>query len=1106
MSVGQPSPYRVYLSLRPRGEPDAGRELYDLTLADQSAMRVDTVAGVANLSVADSAGAGNGTSQATFLARFLEDRPTSLEAALGFGRWLLGRLFEDAPLAAAWERIEKSRSASRRPLRLLLVLPAGSLGRVADLPFELLADDKGFLFQRFGAALVRSVEGVAAAELRLEKDERAGIAWANPVVDGEGGRLPEAVFHRHEEALQRLAGSFQLRAVPPLRQASLPMLEGLLDGGQAISLLSVIAHGDALGGSLLLHQAGHPDYPGDPGEPVDADAVARLCARAGTKVVLLWSCYGGRRHRLLGALAERLLDPEQGNATVVLTSHASLDAQATTKFSQRLVESLAGVAAGNLEQAVAEARFALPEEDPHWAALAYYARSWEPIRLGAPLPEAPASEAAAGVIGELEEAPAAPAHFRGREEEIERGVALLHHHRLVSFQGMPGIGKTELALAVARQAVTEGSLGLERALWLPLRGLHQAASLRGRLAARWGMERCESDEELARKVGDTAALVVLDNCEDLITADRPGLRALLETLLLGCRRLRLLLSSRKPLGPLGGLEEQMLRPGPLAAPVDREVFLAAAGPRVAPEEATSPDLDRLLELLAGHPLSICLVAGQTGLGLSFVQLTDRIRRDPGKIQGLELFDEELRDDQANQLRDRSLRASIQVSVEPLRRANPAAAELFAWLGHFPAGLSASLLPGIFGGDAAERMAALERAYLAERYGRDERLRLLEPIRLLARQEASKLSPERREQLLTASWQALAAWLSGTYQHQLGTTATARAVARALTEQPNLEALLEELRNAGEGVAAVLACAETVAPWSRILSFAGGAGTAKNLLDATHQMAGALASGSRAEATTAQALGDLYVRTARLREAEDAYQTALPIYQEIQDRLGEANTRQALGDLYVRTDRLREAEHAYQTALPIYQEIQARLGEANTLSGLGRLRQAQGDAAEAFALFRQALVLHRAIENRLGEAAAYGYMARVALAAGRADRAVVLAGVTLATLWEIEDRFGQRLALDILAQAFAALEEHPGFLAAWHLAWMRAMELEDPSAGARVDALKQMWPAFDPAAPVTEEDVQGALGAVLQAVRAQAEAMEKRGEDPLGPLEPGAETG
>src|SRR6185295_14272538 len=56
------------------------------------------------------------------------------------------------------------------------------------------------------------------------------------------------------------------------------------------------------------------------------------------------------------------------------------------------------------------------------------------------------------------------------------------------------------------------------------------------------------------------------------------------------------------------------------------------------------------------------------------------------------------------------------------------------------------------------------------------------------------------------------------------------------------------------------------------------------------------------ANALRALGDLYVRTARLAEAEARYGEALPIFRSIESRLGEANTLQALGDLYVWTAR------------------------------------------------------------------------------------------------------------------------------------------------------------------------------------------------------------
>ena len=121
------------------------------------------------------------------------------------------------------------------------------------------------------------------------------------------------------------------------------------------------------------------------------------------------------------------------------------------------------------------------------------------------------------------------------------------------------------------------------------------------------------------------------------------------------------------------------------------------------------------------------------------------------------------------------------------------------------------------------------------------------------------------------------------------------------------------------------------------------------------------------ANTHRALGELYVRTARLKEAEAAYQQALPIYQAIDDHVGEANTHRALGELYVRTDRLKEAEAAYQQALTIYQAIDDHVGEANTHRALGDLYVRTARLKEAEAAYQQALPIFQAIDFRRGEA-------------------------------------------------------------------------------------------------------------------------------------------
>ncbi len=122
-----------------------------------------------------------------------------------------------------------------------------------------------------------------------------------------------------------------------------------------------------------------------------------------------------------------------------------------------------------------------------------------------------------------------------------------------------------------------------------------------------------------------------------------------------------------------------------------------------------------------------------------------------------------------------------------------------------------------------------------------------------------------------------------------------------------------------------------------------------------------------EATTLWSLGDLYVRAARLADAEKCYEEALPLYRAIGSRLGEANTLRSLGDLYVRTARLADAEKRYEEALPLFRAIEARLGEANTLRSLGDLCVRTERLADAEKRYEEALPLYRAIEARLGEA-------------------------------------------------------------------------------------------------------------------------------------------
>ena len=80
--------------------------------------------------------------------------------SLWLGRELLARLVSDPTVQEAWTC--SLQRCGARPLRVEFDLPRGDLAKVADLPFELMADGDGFLFRRFGWTLVRSLHKVSA--------------------------------------------------------------------------------------------------------------------------------------------------------------------------------------------------------------------------------------------------------------------------------------------------------------------------------------------------------------------------------------------------------------------------------------------------------------------------------------------------------------------------------------------------------------------------------------------------------------------------------------------------------------------------------------------------------------------------------------------------------------------------------------------------------------------------------------------------------------------------------------------------------------------------------------------------------------------------------
>jgi len=187
--------------------------------------------------------------------------------------------------------------------------------------------------------------------------------------------------------------------------------------------------------------------------------------------------------------------------------------------------------------------------------------------------------------------------FVGRADDIARITDVLDHARLVTLTGPGGAGKTRLAGEAAA---------------------HARADARRRLDGRARVRRRPGRPAAGRAVGDKHLLLLVDNCEHLIA----DVAALVDRLLGRCPALRVLATSREPLGITG----EVLQPvGPLAMPegsvtpaealrypalrlfADRA---AAVRPAFAVDDANLPSVLRICRALDGIPLAIGLAADE----------------------------------------------------------------------------------------------------------------------------------------------------------------------------------------------------------------------------------------------------------------------------------------------------------------------------------------------------------------------------------------------------------------------------------------------------------------------------------------------------------------
>ncbi|HVV19959.1 MAG TPA: BTAD domain-containing putative transcriptional regulator, partial [Pseudonocardiaceae bacterium] len=297
--------------------------------------------------------------------------------------------------------------------------------------------------------------------------------------------------------------------------------------------------------------------------------------------------------------------------------------------------------------------------------------------------------------------------FVGKDADVAAVRDLVAEHRLTTLTGPGGAGKTRLATETARTLLgdlPDGAWLVELAAIGADGDVAQATldSLRLRDALVGEAPDAQPTDRVVAALREREALLILDNCEHVIESAA----AFAHQVLGECRRLRILATSREPLGITG---EALWAVAPLVLPAaDAQPADIEAAPAVrllrdragavrndlATDAATSATLGRVCRALDGMPLAIELAAARLRT-MSLDQLADRLDDRFRLLTG---------GSRTALPRHRTLRAVIDWSWEPLTDAERT---VLRRLSVFAGGASLEAAERVCAGDAVDTGQVLE---------------------------------------------------------------------------------------------------------------------------------------------------------------------------------------------------------------------------------------------------------------------------------------------------------------------------------------------------------------------------------------------------------------
>jgi predicted ATPase/DNA-binding CsgD family transcriptional regulator len=578
----------------------------------------------------------------------------------------------------------------------------------------------------------------------------------------------------------------------------------------------------------------------------------------------------------------------------------------------------------------------------------------------------------------------------GRERELEAVGELLRPTdrsrgaRLLTLFGPGGVGKTRLALEIARQAATAFDDGVAFVSLAPIHHPNLVVPTIGEAVGVWEVADQPLTERLAALMHDREVLLVLDNFERVVDA-APELAALLTA----CPRMTALVTSRVRLRVSG---ERAFPVPPLSVPGSASAtYAAVAGSEAvrffvaraqetdasfALTEANAAMVAEVCRRLDGLPLAIALAAARLH-ALPLPKLVARLEKR------LPLLTDGPRDLPA---RLRTMRDAIAWSHDLLSTEEQA---IFRRLSVFVDGFTLDAAESVVEADtglaipAVDGVAGLVDASLLEwRTDADDlepsarRFGMLETVREFGLDALDASGEE------AATCEAHARYFRSLAEEAatgLARPGRSEWLRRLAIEHANMRATLDQLDQSGD-MAGVLRMAGAL--W-RLWYYRGELQEGRARLDAVLVQAGDEDSAPRAQALLGS--GVLAWQAADYTRSAARLEAALALFRALGDRTGIAWTLNYLGCLVSDQRADERADDYHAEALAIFRDLGDTLGAAQLAGNLGELAFERGEMDLAIERLVAARAMQAAIGDAAGSARVSTYLGHALVARGSIEQ-------------------------------------------------------------------------------------------------------------------------